>query len=481
LTGHDRNDRTLFERADPLQGAVLNGKYRLEARLASGGFGAIYQASHVETGVELAVKIVHARLASDPGVVARFKREGETLTALRSPHTITAYELGETDDGVLYIAMELLRGVNLYERFREEGPMPWRRMVAIALGVCHSLAEAHALGVVHRDLKPTNIHLERRGPGEDFVKVLDFGIAKILQHSRLDNADLTSAGLMIGTIDYMSPEQMVGGEITGASDLYTLGIVMYEMIAGQRPFPEAPSAASVLAAMLKPPPPLASVAIVPAQLDRIVMRCLERDAANRYQTAAELAAELARLLEPGEVRPRAFDPDDDATQIAPKRTISATITSAAAPPPAQPSSSSATLPIAPPVSTPARPLPMTPRPTAPLPVAPRRSTPVPATPPRPGPTPAPPRSGPTPAPPVQVRPLAQLPITPINTLRGMAIPQTRDPGRANADATVVDLPSERRQFDPARIARRDAVVRRLVWISVLAIAALIGAVVAARL
>jgi hypothetical protein len=205
--------------------------------------------------------------------------------------------------------------------------MPWRRAARIALGVCDSLAEAHALGIVHRDLKPTNIHLERRGEDEDFVKVLDFGIAKILQHSRFDSSDLTSAGLMIGTLDYMSPEQMVGGEITGASDLYTLGIVLYELIAGRRPFGDSGSAASALAALLKSPPPLEGV---PPELERIIYRCLQRDAADRYPTAEALAVELAALLAP----PSTDFLDEDATQVAASRgPVSATILVAAAPPP----------------------------------------------------------------------------------------------------------------------------------------------------
>src|SRR5262245_1336251 len=136
VPGHNPHDGTLIDRVDPMLGEVLDGKYRLDIRIASGGFGAIYQASHVETGVDLAVKVVHARLASDPGIAARFRREGEALTALRSPHTITAYELGETPDGVLYIAMELLRGATLYQRYRDDGALPWRRMAKIATGVC---------------------------------------------------------------------------------------------------------------------------------------------------------------------------------------------------------------------------------------------------------------------------------------------------------------------------------------------------------
>jgi serine/threonine protein kinase len=471
VPGRNPNDGTLIERIDPLLGEVLDGKYRLEMRIASGGFGAIYQATHVGTGAELAVKVVHARLASDPGIVARFQREGEALTTLRSPHTITAYELGETSEGVLYIAMELLHGATLYQRFRDDGPLPWRRMVEIALGVCDSLAEAHALGIVHRDLKPTNIFLERRGGGEHFVKVLDFGIAKILQHSSFDNTDLTSAGLMIGTIDYMSPEQMVGGEITGATDLYTLGIVIYEMIAGKRPFPEAPSAASVLAAMLKPAPPLKSKAIVPVELDRIVMRCLERDAMDRYQTAEELAADLARLLDTPEARRRSFDPDEDATQIAPPR-VSATVMAAAAPPPALPP-----------------PLPMSPPPLPPLAANPRpiASAPTLMLPPLPAAAPAPmpmppsmpsmmlPSQGSAAMPPA----LGPLPLAPVDTLRGVAIPHTRDSARtniANADSSTV-----RRQYDAGLAAQRDAMVRRLVWISAFVILSLIGAALLAWL
>ena len=470
VPGHDQNDGTLIERVDPMLGEVLDGKYRLDIRIASGGFGAIYQASHVETGVDLAVKVVHARLASDPGIAARFRREGEALTALRSPHTITAYELGETPDGVLYIAMELLRGATLYQRFRDDGALPWRRMAAIALGVCHSLAEAHALGVVHRDLKPTNIYLERRGADGDFVKVLDFGIAKILQHSQFDSSDLTTAGLMIGTIDYMSPEQMVGGEITGASDLYTLGIVMYEMIAGKRPFPDAPSAASVLAAMLKPPPPLASVAIVPAELDRIVMRCLERDPVDRYQTADELAADLGGLLEIREARARAFDPDDDATQIA-KRPVSATFLTTAPLPPPVPLPPPPPAPLPPPIPEATRPAP-----GGALPPPPRMA----------GPSSSPPASPAFSAPGLMPRALrsaesGSLPPMAIETLRGMPIPHPHSSSRTNIDPTTVDAPRERRRFDPARVAQRDAIVRRLVWICVLVIASVIGAVLAVRL
>src|SRR5436305_64267 len=134
----------------------------------AGGFGAIYRATDVLSDAQVALKVLLPRLARDPMVVARFRREGETLATLRDPHTITAYEFGEAPDGTLYIVMELLHGESLYTRFRVNGALPWRRVITIARAVCSSLTEAHALGIIHRDLKPTNIHLEPRDNGEDF-------------------------------------------------------------------------------------------------------------------------------------------------------------------------------------------------------------------------------------------------------------------------------------------------------------------------
>jgi eukaryotic-like serine/threonine-protein kinase len=282
---------------DPLVGAVIDRRYRIEFRLAAGGFGAIYRASHVINGRTIALKVLHPSLATQPDIVARFRREAETLAQLRSPHTIAAYDFGQTTEGVLYIAMELLQGESLYERFRALGPLPWRRMAAIARQVCSALAEAHALGIIHRDLKPTNIHLEQIGGDPDYVKVLDFGIAKILHGSSLDNADLTRVGQMVGTFDYMAPEQMVGAQTSGASDIYTLGVVMYEMITGERPFGSPETPATMLTAILsQTPSPMTSFADVPSELDALVMRCLDRDIAARFTTVIDVADELDRLL-----------------------------------------------------------------------------------------------------------------------------------------------------------------------------------------
>ena len=178
---------------------------------------------------------------------------------------------------------------------------------AIARAVCRSLAEAHDLGIVHRDLKPTNIHIEA---GEQ-VKVLDFGIAKIVKGNALDNAELTRAGQMIGTFDYMAPEQMVGGDCGPPSDIFTLGVVIYEMIAGERPFGDQSSAANMLAALVSVvPTPLSRISDAPPALDAVLARCLHPEPIHRYREITELAAALEQLLQMTDDRQRTPDITD---------------------------------------------------------------------------------------------------------------------------------------------------------------------------
>ncbi len=290
----DDPDRTRIAILDPLVGQVIGQHYRIELGIAAGGFGAIYRAVDLRNDRDVAIKVLHPNLTQDPAVLARFRREGSALSQLHDPHTISAYETGEMEDGTLFIVMELLEGENLYEAYTQLGPLPWRRVVAIARAVCNSLSEAHALGIVHRDLKPANIHL---GVG-DRVKVLDFGIAKIIRgDSGLDSSDLTQAGHMIGTFDYMPPEQMIGGTCTGQSDIFTLGVVMYEMISGHRPYGEHETSTQMLAALLaKHPMPLGAFVEVPPELDRIIQRALARKPEQRYASVEDLAAELDAVL-----------------------------------------------------------------------------------------------------------------------------------------------------------------------------------------
>jgi serine/threonine-protein kinase len=285
---------------------LFDGRYRVEAKLAAGGFGAIYRAVYAPTGARVALKVLHPDLASDPVLSARFRREAAVLARLRDPHTVKAYEHGEAADGTLYIAMELLTGRSLHAELRSQGPLPWWRVLSILRGVCSSLAEAHALGIVHRDLKPANIHLEHRGGKPDFVKVLDFGIAKVLGGSGIEGddddeeSDITRVGQAIGTLEYMSPEQIVGGEIDRRTDFYTLGVVAYEMITGRRPFADAQGPTCLMTALMtREPAPPSSMFLrdcLPDAVDRLVLRCLASDPQARFTDAKELLAAIDEIL-----------------------------------------------------------------------------------------------------------------------------------------------------------------------------------------
>ena len=299
---------------DPFVGAILDRRFRVDEKIAVGGFGAIYRATHVKSHHEVALKILHPRLASDARIVARFRREGATLTNLRSQYTVAVYELVE-DGSNLFIVMELLHGQTLQQLFQAHGRLPWRRMVAIARAVCHSLVEAHALGIVHRDLKPANIHLG----ADDAVKVLDFGIAKLVQPVVGEDGsgeDLTRANELVGTFDYVSPEQIAGDSYSGRSDLYTLGIVIYEMITGQRPFGQVRGPALLtMIVTATPPPPSSHVPELPPELDAVLLRCLERDPAKRFASAGELATAFEDMLAGPVEPPRQQLPDEEATVL----------------------------------------------------------------------------------------------------------------------------------------------------------------------
>jgi serine/threonine-protein kinase len=269
-----------------LVGTVLGERYRVDARIADGGYAAIYRARDLVSDRDVAVKVLHARLVRHENAVARFRREAAVLVHLHNPHTVTAYDFSEADDGTLYLVLELLRGESL------AGPVAWPRMLAIATQVCESLAEAHAHGIIHRDLKPTNIHVGEN----DVVKVIDFGVAKILHGSNLHDDELTRSGQMVGTFDYMAPEQMVGSACSPQTDLYTLGLVMYEMISGERPFGSAPSTIAMLQAMIRTVPrALSAISDAPIELDAVMSKLLHRDPAQRYASATDLARALDEI------------------------------------------------------------------------------------------------------------------------------------------------------------------------------------------
>jgi serine/threonine-protein kinase len=289
---------------DPFIGKTLNNRYLVEGKLGEGGFGAVYRARQVQIGRQVALKLLHPDTARDPNLVARFRREGAVACSLKDAHTITTYDFDQTPEGVLYIAMELLSGRSLHEVFHSEAPIAWTRVVAILEQMCSSLGEAHATGIVHRDLKPENIYLETRPGVPEFVKILDFGIAKIVGGEIGQNSpQLTASGQTLGTLEYRSPEQRMGKPHDGRSDIYAMGVLGFELLTGRLPFPDATGPAALIAAQLKKTPPPPSVARpasplppLPPAIDQLIARMLEKDRNNRFADTGALAAECHQLL-----------------------------------------------------------------------------------------------------------------------------------------------------------------------------------------
>jgi serine/threonine-protein kinase len=318
---------------DPFVGQTLNNRYLVEAKLGQGGFGAVYKGKQTLAGREVALKVLHPDMARDQNLVARFRREGAVACNLRDAHTVTTYDFDQTPDGVLYIAMELLTGRSLHDIFYDEAPLPWRRVVRVLEQMCSSLGEAHRQGIVHRDIKPENVYLEDRPGQQDYVKVLDFGIAKIIRGDLGGSASapqLTATGQTLGTLEYMSPEQLMGKQLDGRSDIYAMGVLGYELLTGHLPFPDANGPAELIAAQLKKTPPGPGTANpggeIPPAVDGIILRMLEKDRARRYQDVDELAADIVGLL------------SSNGRATGPAAALSSGLTPAPAPLPAPPAS-----------------------------------------------------------------------------------------------------------------------------------------------
>ena len=241
---------------DELIGQTLAGKYRIEERLSEGGMGTVYRATHVLMEKTVAIKVLHPALAADDKIVARFTREAKAASRISHPHALIVTDFGESEDGIVFLVMEYLRGRTLKEVIRsEEGLMPVARIVEILRQVCGALEAAHSEGVVHRDLKSDNIMLEEVSEGSDWAKVLDFGIAKIQESEGGTDPALTAPNLIIGTPQYMSPEQCSqASQIDSRSDIYSLGIILYEMLAGHVPFTAESSTAIMMKHLQEPPP-----------------------------------------------------------------------------------------------------------------------------------------------------------------------------------------------------------------------------------
>ena len=278
-------------------GEIIGGRYRVERLLGKGGFGAVYRATHVTTGQELVLKVLKPHLTDDETQIKRFLQEARTASRLSHPHTVRVYDFGQTDAGHLYLAMELLQGMELGQVLIQEGTLPPARAIHIALGVLKSLAEAHGAGLVHRDLKPDNIFLCNVHGEEDFVKVIDFGIAKPIEQG--DDGGLTRTGFTVGTPKYMSPEQVLNKGVEGRSDLYALGVILYQCLSGELPL-NGPSPVEIMMAQVQQEPPALSLVCqqeLPAGLEAVVMRALRKAPGQRFVDAEDMRAALEEVLE----------------------------------------------------------------------------------------------------------------------------------------------------------------------------------------
>jgi hypothetical protein len=276
------------------------GAYRLEELLGRGGMGEVWKASHRLLARSAAIKLIRA---DSPGATGheslkRFEREARAAAALRSPHTVDIYDYGTTEDGTFYYVMELLEGFDLETLVRDFGPVPPERAVHILRQACHSLAEAHQGGLIHRDVKPANIYVCRYGLDWDFVKLLDFGLVKNAAAAQPGERQLTAAGVIAGTPGYMSPEIGLGSaDVDWRSDVYALGSVGFWLLTGQTLFGDGTPMQIVLDHIQKPPiaPSRRAPGPIPPELDAIILSCLAKDPNNRPQTMRELSQSLSQV------------------------------------------------------------------------------------------------------------------------------------------------------------------------------------------
>ena len=291
---------------DPLIGRSF-GNYKLTRQIGEGGMGTVYLAEHPLIGKRVALKVLHPDLARDEDIVSRFFTEARAVCRIGHEHIVDIIDFGKTAE-LTYFIMEYLEGEPLSGAMQREGALPQARSMRVAGQTASALAASHKLGIVHRDLKPENIFLTRRGADNDFVKVLDFGIAKLTGDAASSSSHRTRAGVLLGTPYYMSPEQCEGRrEVDHRADIYSLGVILYEMLTGKVPF-GGDAVAAVLAQHLtaKPAPPTELKADIAPALEEVVLKCLEKAPGDRYANMDELAAALQRAATaPAAVGPKA--------------------------------------------------------------------------------------------------------------------------------------------------------------------------------
>ena len=277
--------------ADPMIGRQIDGRFTIRERLGAGGMGVVYRAWQASVGREVAIKVIAPRPGDDSSTAKRFLREAKLASQLAQPNIVMVIDFGATSDGTLYLAMELLRGRTLSQVVRKDGPFTPPRMLRVVSQLCDALDSAHRAGIIHRDLKPANVMILDEPAGRDFVKVLDFGLAKALDGEH--ETTLTQSDRVVGTPSYMAPEVITGSAAEARSDLYSLGVMIYEMLTGRLPF-AAPNANVMLAKHAYAPIP--ELDGVPDQVARVVKKLLAKQPEQRYGTAAELHAAFEKAV-----------------------------------------------------------------------------------------------------------------------------------------------------------------------------------------
>lgn len=292
------NDGERLWPSGALTGQILDGRYRIEGVVGQGGMGKVYRAMHIHIDTPVAIKVLNQALVSNQSAIERFRREAKAAGRIHHPNAVQVKDFGVAEDNTVYLVMELVEGKSLRDLIRDEKPLAVGRAVNLLEQICSAVEAAHESGVIHRDLKPDNIIVRNNGAVEE-VKVLDFGIAKLKQREGLEAnlVTLTEAGSIVGTPTYMSPEQCHGLELDVYSDIYSLGVITYEMLCGQFPF-DGETAAEIITKHLRDEPsPLRSLRPeLPAALDHVVLRALSKDPSRRQRAAKEFSQELMDAL-----------------------------------------------------------------------------------------------------------------------------------------------------------------------------------------
>jgi hypothetical protein len=288
-----------------LVGQVVADRYHIIKKLGEGGMGAVYLGEHVKMGRKSAIKVMNPSMANDPDAISRFNREASNASRISHPNVCQIYDFGETPEGIIYLAMEFIEGAALTDIIDREGALPPARAVRILKQSADALAAAHDLGIVHRDLKPDNIMIVQGRDGADIAKVVDFGIAKAVAGDEAGQK-VTKTGLVVGTPEYMSPEQLSGDKLDGRSDIYSLGLVFYRMLTGVLPFQADSAQETMIKRLTDDPMPLDSARpdiAFPPKLQAVLDKALARSPSTRYASANDLGRDaedaVAGLAVPG--------------------------------------------------------------------------------------------------------------------------------------------------------------------------------------